>query len=55
MNNFKLNNIIIERLIIERLIIERRTATAGRQKEINAELSKRYEVKYEYLKRLYAW
>lgn len=49
MNNFKLNN-----LIIERLIIERRTAITERQKEINAELSKRYEVKYEYLKRLYA-
>lgn len=50
MNNFKLNN-----LIIERLIIERRTATTERQKEINTELSKRYEVKYEYLKRLFAW
>lgn len=49
MNNFKLNNIIIERLIIER-----RTATAERQKEINTELSKRYEVKHEYLKKLYA-
>ena len=49
MNNFKLNNIIIERLIIER-----RTATIERQKEINAELSKRYVVKYEYLKKLYA-
>lgn len=30
------------------------TATTERQKEINAELSKRYVVKYEYFKRLYA-
>ena len=43
--NFKLNN-----LIIERLIIERRTATAERQKEINKELTKRYNIKYNYLK-----
>ena len=43
--NFKLNN-----LIIERLIIERRTATPQRQKEINKELNKRYETKYNFLK-----
>lgn len=39
--NFKVNN-----LIIERLIIERRTATPQRQKEINKELTKRYNIKY---------
>lgn len=43
--NFKVNN-----LIIERLILERRTATPQRQKEINKELTKRYNIKYKYLK-----
>lgn len=36
----------INNLIIERLILERRTATAERQKEINTELTKRYNKKY---------
>ena len=42
--NFKLNN-----LIIERLITERKTANEKRQNEINAELTKRYNIKYAYL------
>lgn len=41
MQDFLLNN-----LIIERLITERRTANAERQKEINDELTKRYNIKY---------
>lgn len=41
MQEYLLNN-----LIIERLIIERRTATPQRQKEINDELTKRYNKKY---------
>lgn len=45
MQEFLLNN-----LIIERLIIERKTATPQRQNEINKELSKRYNIKYKYLK-----
>lgn len=44
MQNYLLNN-----LIIERLIIERKTATPQRQKEINNELTKRYNKKYCYL------
>lgn len=39
----------INNLIIERLIIERRTATPQRQKEINDELTKRYNKKYMFL------
>ena len=45
MQDFLLNN-----LIIERLITERRTANAERQKEINDELTKRYNIKYKYIK-----
>ena len=35
-------------LIIQRLIIERRTANDERQKEINAELTKRYDLPHIY-------
>lgn len=45
MQKYLLNN-----LIIERLITERRTANAERQKEINDELTKRYNIKYKYIK-----
>lgn len=44
MQKYLLNN-----LIIERLIIERKTATPQRQNEINDELTKRYNKKYNFL------
>lgn len=36
-------------LIIQRLIIERRTANNERQKEINKELTRRYNQKHIYI------
>lgn len=36
-------------LVIQRLIIERRTANNNRQKEINKELTRRYNQKHIYI------
>lgn len=45
-----MQDLLLNNLIIERLITERKTANEKRQNEINAELTKRYNIKYKYLK-----
>lgn len=49
MKGFEESKAIQNGLIIQKLIIERRTANNNRQKEINKELERRYNIQHTYI------